>query len=183
MDDHLIQEYVNNAYLAALQKSRLETAQKIQAATASLAQRGSSCLVAPFTRGRRFRAIPSTPWSRLKQTPCSTPATYMARRSAMRFGPKCSPSGANLIAHITTKDSGLPPDVPAANMFKSMLKDNTGAIVNTIACQIEHRKVAPKFKRSDIGQTSWRLRSWADRLHDSGSLDDGSISKFPMRRG
>jgi hypothetical protein len=52
MDDHLkrrIQEYVNNAYLAALQKSRRETAQKIQATTAS-------CLawVAPFTHASRL---------------------------------------------------------------------------------------------------------------------------------
>ncbi len=45
--------------------------------------------------------------------------------------------------------SGLPPGVPASEMFRPLLLMNTGAIVNTIACQIEQRKLMPKFRKAD----------------------------------
>lgn len=70
-----------------------------------------------------------------------------------------------LIDHIVAKDSGLPPGIPAANMFKSMLEDNTAAIVNRIACQIEQRKVFPKFKRSDI-----------DRVFEKMAIEEARLS-------
>ena len=44
--------------------------------------------------------------------------------------------------------SGLPPGVPAFEQFRPLLETNTGAILNTIACQIEQRKVIPKLKRT-----------------------------------
>ncbi len=167
MDDHLkrrIQEYVNNAYLAALQKSRLETAQKIQATTASLAQRGV------ILSGRTVYEIAKIQGDAVN-------ALVQAKADALLdayelYGAEIGDEilaevqslRVNLTAHITTKDSGLPPGVPAANMFKSMLEDNTGAIVNTIACQIEQRKVAPKFKRSDIDRVFERMAIEEARL-------------------
>ena len=45
--------------------------------------------------------------------------------------------------------SGLPPGVPASNSFRQFLETNIGAILNTIACQIEQRKVIPKLVRID----------------------------------
>ena len=53
-----------------------------------------------------------------------------------------------LLQHTTEKDSGLPPGVPAINMFGSMLDANTAAIVNTVANQIEQRKIVPRFSRA-----------------------------------
>lgn len=44
---------------------------------------------------------------------------------------------------------GLPPGVPAFDHFRPLLETNTGAILNTIACQIEQRRVNPKFNKVD----------------------------------
>ena len=56
---------------------------------------------------------------------------------------------ATLVSHIAaSKDSGLPPGVPALEMFRPLLETNTGAIVNTISCEIEQRKVVPKIQES-----------------------------------
>jgi pyrimidine deaminase RibD-like protein len=160
MDDHLkrrITEYVGNAYLAALQRSRQETADKIAATKAGLAQRGI------ILSGRTVYEI-----ARIHGD--SVNALVQAKADALLdayelYGAEIGDEilaevrsiRANLIFHITEKDSGLPPGVPAANMLKSMLEDNTGAIVHTIACQIEQRKVAPKFKRADIDSVFEKL--------------------------
>lgn len=168
MDDHLkrrIREYVNNAYLGALQKNRLETAQKIQATTARLAQQGA------VLSGRTVHEV-------AKIQGDSVNSLLQARADALLdayelYGAEIGEEilaevrslRANLIAHISTKDSGLPHGVPVANMFKSMLEDNTGAIVNSIACQIEQRKVAPKFKRSDI-----------DRVFEKMAIEEARLS-------
>jgi pyrimidine deaminase RibD-like protein len=55
-----------------------------------------------------------------------------------------------LIGQIGLTNSGLPPGVLAADHFMPLLDTNTGATVNTIACQIEQRKVVPKIKRAEI---------------------------------
>jgi diguanylate cyclase (GGDEF)-like protein len=153
MDDQIqrrIQEYVSNAYLAASQKSRLETKQTIQATTNRLASQGA------VVSGRTVHEI-------AKIQGDSINALVQAKADALLdayeiYGAeidgeilaKVQSLRADLIEHIATKESGLPPGIPAANMFKSMLEDNTGAIVNTIACQIEQRKVAPKLRRSHL---------------------------------
>src|SRR5690348_4906695 len=144
MDDQLknkIREYVNNAYLAALQKSRLETRQKIGATINGLASQGA------VLSGRTVYEI-------AKIHGDSVNALVQAKADALLdayelYGTEIDGEilaevqslRTNLIDHIITKDSRLPPGIPAANMFKSMLEDNTAAIVNTIACQIEQRKV------------------------------------------
>lgn len=43
----------------------------------------------------------------------------------------------------------LPPGVPAFEMFKPQLVTNTGAIINSIECQIERRKLIPKLKQDE----------------------------------
>jgi pyrimidine deaminase RibD-like protein len=45
--------------------------------------------------------------------------------------------------------ASLPPGVPAFEMFKPQLVTNTGAIINSIECQIERRKLIPKLKKPE----------------------------------
>ncbi|HKV05248.1 MAG TPA: deaminase [Candidatus Acidoferrales bacterium] len=153
MDDHLrrrIREYVDNAYLAALQKSRVETAHQIAGAKASLAQRG---LVLSGAAVHEIARVQGDQVNKLVQARADAlldAHELYAGEIGNEILAEVKSLHAKLVAHITEKDSGLPPGVPAAGMFKSLLEDNTGAIVSTIACQIEQRKVAPKFKRADI---------------------------------
>jgi pyrimidine deaminase RibD-like protein len=153
MDDQLksrIRDYVNSAYLAALQNSRQQTAEQIASTKASLAQRGV------IVSGRTVHEIAKIHGNQVN-------ALVQARADALLdayelygadFGDEILAEvrslRANLLVHIAEKDSGLPPGLPAGSMFKALLEDNTGAIVNAIACQIEQRKVAPKFKKGDI---------------------------------
>jgi pyrimidine deaminase RibD-like protein len=70
-----------------------------------------------------------------------------------------------LLQHITEKDSGLPPGVPAINMFGSMLDANTAAIVNTVANQVEQRKIVPRFSRVQ-----------ADRVFEQMAVEEARLS-------
>lgn len=159
--NHKIQDYVNKAYLAALQKSRLETKHRIQATINRLASQGT------VLSGRTVHEIAEIQGNSIN-------ALVQAKADALLdayelYGAEIGDEiltevqslRTNLIAHVATKDSGIPPGIPAANMFKSMLEDNTGAIVNTIACQIEQRKVVPRLARSDVGE-----RAQTERLID-----------------
>lgn len=153
MDDQQklkVREYVSNAYLAALQKGRQETAQKITAAKARLAQRGvilSGATIVEIAQiqGHHVNTLVQTRADALLDAyelyGAEIGDEILAEVKSLR---------AKLVAHISEKDSGLPPGIPAANMFKSMLEENTGAIEYAIACQIEQRKIAPKFKPADV---------------------------------
>jgi pyrimidine deaminase RibD-like protein len=51
-----------------------------------------------------------------------------------------------LISEISDNPSFVPP-AGASQLFLSFLNANTSAIINTISCQLEQRKVVPKFKK------------------------------------
>ena len=154
MDDHLkqrITEYANTAYAAALHNSNQLTMNNIAETRARLAQRGI------ILSGQTVHDIAKIQGDHIN-------TVVQARADALLDGYELYGAEiddailadvkslrAALVGHIaTSKDSGLPPGVPALQMFQPLLETNTGAIVNSISCQIEQRKVVPKFKRADI---------------------------------
>jgi pyrimidine deaminase RibD-like protein len=154
MDDQLkrrISEYVNTAYAAALHTSGQQAANKIAETTARLAQQGV------ILSGRTVHEIAIIQGEHIN-------TVVQARADALLdayelYGAEIDDDilanvkslRATLIEHIAvSNESGLPSGVPARQMFQPMLENNTGAIVNTISCQIEQRKVVPKIKRTDI---------------------------------
>jgi pyrimidine deaminase RibD-like protein len=155
MDDRLkqrISEYANTAYAAALHNSNQMTVNKIAEAKARLAQRGI------ILSGQTVHEI-----AKLQGDHINT--VVQARADALLdayelYGAEIDDViladvkslRATLVGHAaaSSKDSGLPPGVPAFQMFQPLLETNTGAIVNSISCQIEQRKVVPKFRRADI---------------------------------
>jgi pyrimidine deaminase RibD-like protein len=54
-----------------------------------------------------------------------------------------------LIGQIGFGKTGLPPGLSSPDQFMTLLDTNTGAILNLISCQIEQRKVFPKFPKPD----------------------------------
>jgi pyrimidine deaminase RibD-like protein len=154
MEDQLkrrITEYANTAYAAALHNSNQLTLNKIAETKARLAQRGI------ILSGQTVHEIARVQGDHINRV-------VQARADALLdayelYGAEIDDAiladvkslRATLVGHIAaSKDSGLPPGVPALQMFQSILETNTGAIVNSISCQIEQRKVVPKFKRADI---------------------------------
>jgi pyrimidine deaminase RibD-like protein len=154
MDDHLnrrIAEYANTAYAAALHNSNQLTVYKIAETKARLAQRGillSSHAVHEIARlqGDHINTVVQARADGLLDAyelyGAEIDDAILVDVKSLR---------AKLVGDIAAcKDSGLPPFVPGLPMFQQFLEANTGAIVNSISCQIEQRKVVPKFKRSDI---------------------------------
>ena len=153
MDDQLkrkITEYVNVAYAAALHNRSQVTASKIAETTARLAQQGV------ILSGRTVNEIAKIQGDHIN-------TVVQARADALLdayelYGAEIDGEilaevkslRATLVGHIAASNSGLPPGVPALQLFQPLLETNTGAIVNTISCQIEQRKVAPRIKRADI---------------------------------
>lgn len=154
MDDQRklqINEYVNTAYAAAFHTSSQQVASRIAETTARLVQQGV------ILSGRTVHEIAQIQGDHIN-------AVVQARADALLdayelYGAAIdggiltdvSSLRATLVAQIAaSKDSGLPPGVPALQMFQPLLETNTGAIVNTISCQIEQRKVVPKFKKAEI---------------------------------
>ena len=154
MDDDLkrrINEYAETAYAAALHKSTQLTVSRIAETTARLSQRGI------IMSGQTVHDI-----AKIQGDHVNT--VVQARADALLdayelYGGEIDDAiladvkflRATLVGHIaTSKDSGLPPGVPALQMFQPLLETNTGAVVNSISCQIEQRKVAPKFKRAEV---------------------------------
>jgi len=152
MDDHLkrrITEYTNTAYDAALHDSNRLTVSRIAETKARLAQRGV------ILSGQTVHEIAKIQGDHIN-------TVVQAKADALLdayelYGAEIDDAiltdvrslRAALVGYIS-KDSGLPPGVPALQMFQPLLETNTGAIVNSISCQIEQRKVVPKFKRADI---------------------------------
>jgi len=154
MDDLLkrrITEYVNTAHSAALHASRQQTANRIAETTARLAARGvilSSHTVHEIAKiqGDHINTVVQARADALLDAyelyGAEIDADILTDVKSLR---------ATLIGHLAASgESGLPPGVPAHQMFQSMLETNTGAIVNTISCQIEKRKIVPKIKRAEI---------------------------------
>ena len=154
MDDHLkqrITEYVNTAYAAVSHTSSQQVASRIAETKARLAQQGV------ILSGRTLHDIAKIQGDHIN-------TVVQARADALLdayelYGAEIDDDilaevkslRATLVGQIgASKNSGLPPGVPALQMFQPLLETNTGAIVNTISCQIEQRKVVPKIKRADI---------------------------------
>ena len=153
MDDQLkrkITEYVSKAYAAKLHASTQLAAETIAATKAQLAAKGV------ILSGRTVHEIAKIQGENIN-------TVVQARADALLdayelYGAEIDDEilaevtslRSTLIGQIGLKNSGLPPGVPASDHFMPLLDTNTGAIVNTIACQIEQRKVVPKIKRADI---------------------------------
>ena len=60
------------------------------------------------------------------------------------------------------QNAGLPPGVPAFEMFKAQLITNTSAIINSVECEIERRKLIPKFKKQEERVNPPQASSTAD---------------------
>jgi pyrimidine deaminase RibD-like protein len=154
MDDHLkrkITEYANTAYAAALHNSNQLTVNRIAETKARLAQSGI------ILSGQTVHQIAKIQGDHIN-------TVVQARADALLdayelYGAEIDDAiltdvnslRATLVGRLAApEDSGLPPGVPAFQMFQPLLETNTGAIVNSISCQIEQRKVVPKFKKADI---------------------------------
>jgi|ERR1700733_1420514 len=154
MDDQLkrkIAEYVNTSHAAALHTSSQRAASRIAETTARLAQQGV------ILSGRTVHEIATIQGDHVN-------TVVQARADALLdayelYGAAIDDDiladvkslRATLIGHIAaSNESGLPSGVPARQFFQPMLETNTGAIVNTISCQIEQRKIVPKIKRTEI---------------------------------
>lgn len=154
MDDQLkrrITEYVAKAYAAAFHTSSLRLASKIAESKARLASQGI------ILSGRTVHEIAEIQADHIN-------TVVQAKADALLdayelYGAEIDGDilteveslRATLVERIgKSQDSGLPLGVPAREMFQPLLETNTGAIVNTISCQIEQRKVVPKIKRTDI---------------------------------
>jgi pyrimidine deaminase RibD-like protein len=154
MDDDLkkrISQYADKAYGAALHNSNQLTVNRIAETTSRLAQRGI------ILSGQTVHEIAKIQGDHIN-------TVVQAKADALLdayelYGAEIDEAilaevtflRASLIGLIGMPGhSGLPPGVPALQMFQPRLETNTGAIVNSIACQIEQRKVVPKFKRADM---------------------------------
>jgi pyrimidine deaminase RibD-like protein len=153
MDEQLrrrITEYVSKAYAAELHKSSQLAAKKIAETKARLAQQGI------ILSGRTVHEIAEIQGDHIN-------TVVQARADALLdayelYGAEIGDEilaeatslRSTLIGQIGLVNSGLPPGAPSSDRFLPMLDTNTGAILNTISCQIEQRKVVPKLKRADI---------------------------------
>ena len=152
MDDQLkrkITEYVSKAYAAKLHNSTQLAAEKILETKARLAAKGiilSGTAVYEIAKiqGEHINTVVQAQADALLDAydlyGGEIGDEILAEVTSLR---------STLIGQIGLKNSGLPPGVPASDQFMPLLDTNTGAIVNTIACQIEQRKVMPKFRRPD----------------------------------
>jgi len=154
MDNQLkrkITEYVGKAYAAKLHNSTQLAAEKILETKARLAAKGiilsgSTVYEIAKIQGEHINTVVQARADALLDAyelyGAEIDDAILEEVSSLRV---------TLIGHIAaSKSSGLPPGVPGLPMFQSLLATNTGAIVDTIACQIEQRKVVPKIKRTDI---------------------------------
>jgi pyrimidine deaminase RibD-like protein len=153
MDEALkqkIDNYADKAYAAAHHTSTQQTALKIAESKARLASRGvilSGATVHEIARhqGEHINTVVQAKAEGLldayelygAEIDDSILATAPVLRAALLDSIGAYPA------------SGLPPGVPAFEHFRPLLETNTGAILNTIACQIEQRKVIPKLRRTD----------------------------------
>jgi pyrimidine deaminase RibD-like protein len=157
MDDALkrkIADYADKAYAAAHHTSTQQTALKIAESKAWLASRGlilSGNTVHEIAKiqGDHINTVVQAKADALLDAyelyGAEIDDTILADVKSLRV---------TLVGRFAaSKDSGLPPGVPALEMFQPLLETNTGAIVNSISCQIEQRKVVPKFKRADIDRS------------------------------
>ena len=153
MDDQLkrrITEYVSKAYAAKLHNSTHLTAEKIADLKARFAARGiissgSTVYEIAKIQGEHINTVVQARADALLDAyelyGGEIADEILAEVTSLRW---------TLIGQIRLRNSGLPPGVPGSDHFMPLLDTNTGAIVNTIACQIEQRKVVPKIKRTDI---------------------------------
>jgi pyrimidine deaminase RibD-like protein len=154
MDDALkrkIADYADKAYAAAHHTSTQQASRQIVECTARLASQGV------ILSGQTVREIAQIQGNHIN-------TVVQARADALLdayelYGAEIDDTilvdvktlRATLVGRVaTSKDSGLPPGVPAFQMFQPLLETNTGAIVNSISCQIELRRVVPKIKRPDL---------------------------------
>jgi pyrimidine deaminase RibD-like protein len=153
MDDELkqkIADYADKAYAAANHNSLQQTKLKIAGAKNQLASRGL------ILSSETIRQIASLQGEHIN-------TVVQAKADALLdayelYGAEVDDSilkdatalRQTLVNNISADSaSGLPPGVPASGMFRTFLETNTGAIINMIACQIEQRKMKPKFAREE----------------------------------
>lgn len=154
MDDELKQRiagYADKAYAAAYLNSLQQTSLKIADAKARLASKGvilSGATVQEIAnlQGEHINTVVQAKADALLDAyelyGAEIDASILEEATALR---------GNLVDAISAgpSSSGLPPGVPASQMFRPLLEMKAGAIINMIACQIEQRKVKPKFKREE----------------------------------
>lgn len=154
MDDNLrkkITDYADKAYAAAFHTSKQRTLSKIAETKTRLAQRGI------ILSGLTVQEIAQIQGDHIN-------IVVQARADALLdahelYGADIDDGilvdvitlRAALITEIARpQNSGLPPAVPGLQMLQPTLETATGAIVNSISCQIEQRKVIPKLRRTEI---------------------------------
>ena len=153
MDNHLEQrifEYVKTAYAAALHSGNLTRATKIAETLAQLAQKG---IILSGQTIHQVAKIQGDYVNALVQARADAQLDAYELYGAEIDGAILADAKSvrlMLLGNIFEPgNSGLPPGAPALQMFPPLLETNTGAIVDLISCQIEQRKVVPKFKRTD----------------------------------
>jgi pyrimidine deaminase RibD-like protein len=144
MDDtsrQKITAYAENAYAAAHHNSVQQTALKIGEAKARLASMGlilSGNAVHEIARiqGEHINTVVQAKAGGL----LDAYELYGAEIDDSILEAATALKTALLDALSVYPASGLPLGAPASNLFRRLLETNTGAILNTIACQIEQRK-------------------------------------------
>lgn len=166
MDEELkqrIANYADRAYAAAYHNSLQQAALKITEAKARLASRGvilSGATVHEIAglQGEHINTVVQARADAL----LDAYELYGAEIDHSILEEATTLRDTLLEAISTNPSSGLPPGVPASEMFRPLLETNTGSIINMIACQIEQRKVIPKFKKTEYEANSSAMASNVD---------------------
>lgn len=146
-----IAKYADTAYAAAHHNSLLQTRQRITATTNQLAARGvilSGATIVEIAKiqGEHINTLVQAKADALLDAyelyGSEIDGSILIEANELRW---------RLIDAISANhaSAGLPPGIPAFEMFKQQLVTNTGAIINTITCQIERRKLMPRVKKKE----------------------------------
>jgi pyrimidine deaminase RibD-like protein len=152
MDDQQkqkITEYVSKAYAATLHNSTQLTAEKIAATKAQLAAKGiilsgNAVYQIAKIQGEHINTVVQARADAL----LDAYEMYGGEIGGEILG-EVTVLRSTLIGQIGMAKSGLPPGLSSPEQFTTLLDTNTGAILNLISCQIEQRKLFPKFPKPD----------------------------------
>ncbi|SRR6266567_6028772 len=183
MDGELKQKilrYADTAYAAAYHTSLLETTRRIAELTALRTSKGSilsggTVVETAKLHGEHINTVVQAKADALLDAyelyGAEIDDSILIETSEMRW---------RLIDAISAneKSAGLPPGMPVFNLLREQLVTNTGAITNTIECQIERRKLVPKLRQTGSVQNVYHLHGHNSRVNIQST--DNSTNKVNL---